>query len=564
MKDAGTAPSPTTASTASPSESAQWGMDDATGTVHLDLAEEVHYRVEALLGAVPTDRDEAASMAWLAAADDLIVDAGDYDRARVLEMRGIVRANLSSTHHSAHARDFHQDAAAAGELYERLGEPLAAATNYANAAIAAVQAEQIGEALEIAVRALVAFSSMPASVSDTVGEARMANMLGVLCYQFFDYERALQFHEIALRCLTAPEEVHRRTAAMHNVVEVALLQAHELPADAPRREELLQRAEELTKRLIEDGEPTALRVIDGPRLMASLLCERNRPLQAWPLLDAATRAAGTPPSRGQVGALRLARGRCLQLLGRPAQALVELDAALDIFDVDWDLAEFILAVQLRSVVREQAGDVAGALTDARRLSDHLWTRHQRQVGGFMDQVWGRAGVEGARRDLEAQAQVLLRSAEQDPLTGLANRRAVERFCASLPSHETVCLVLVDVDHFKQVNDDYGHGVGDDALKAVGGVLSRAVRSVDRVARWGGEEFLLALPSPSHELGVEAASRIRQRIEAYDWSTIADGLQLTVSGGVAFGPAGKLADVLARADQALYTAKRAGRNRVIAA
>ena len=531
--------------------------------LRLDLLERVTSRVDELLADTPVDNEETATSAWLAGAAELLAVAGEYDRARLLERRAIVRANLTAAAQEGLARDFHRDAVEAAELYERLGEPLAAATNFAAAAIAAVQAEQVGEALDIAVRALVAFGALPESEDDPVGEARMANMLGVLCYQFFDYERALQFYEIAARALTAPGQLPRWTAAAHTVAEVALMQARETPEHDPaRRDLLLDRAEQLSRRVVCVGEPATFRSIDGPRLLASVLCERDRPEEAWPLLEAAAQAAGTPPTRGQIGGLLLARGRCLQLLGRPGEALIELDAALEVLDIDWDLAEYILALRLRAAVREESGDAAGALADMRRLADQVWARHQRQVGGFMDQVWGRAGVEGQRRDLEARAEDLIRTAEQDPLTGLANRRAVERFCAAMPLPDQVCLVLVDVDHFKEVNDAHGHPVGDAVLREVADVLSRSVRAVDRVARWGGEEFLLALPGASGELGAEAAARVRRRVQDHDWHAVAPGLRLTVSAGVACGPAGDLEAVLERADEAMYAAKRGGRNRVV--
>jgi diguanylate cyclase (GGDEF)-like protein len=221
------------------------------------------------------------------------------------------------------------------------------------------------------------------------------------------------------------------------------------------------------------------------------------------------------------------------------------------------------ALEVRSQVREAVGELAGALYDARLLSDLVWQRHRRQVGGFMDQVWSRAGVEGQRRDLEERARELRRFAEQDPLTGLANRRGMERFCTgTLRPHDQVCLVLVDVDHFKDVNDRHGHLVGDAVLQEVAAVLAGSVRSVDRVARWGGEEFLVALPGRSAVLGAEAANRLRRRIEDHAWSLHASDLRLTVSAGVSAGPAGDYLRVLARADAAVYTAKRAGRNRVV--
>ena len=180
----------------------------------------------------------------------------------------------------------------------------------------------------------------------------------------------------------------------------------------------------------------------------------------------------------------------------------------------------------------------------------------------MDQIWGRAGVEGRRRDLEAREEILIRTAEQDPLTGLANRRGVERFCAAMAPAESVCLVMVDIDHFKMVNDRFGHAVGDATLREVAHVLSSSVRAVDRVARWGGEEFLLALPTSSVEFGAEVATRVRRRAQEHHWGHLADGLGLTLSAGVACGPAGDLMSVLHRADAALYSAKRTGRNRVV--
>jgi diguanylate cyclase (GGDEF)-like protein len=137
-----------------------------------------------------------------------------------------------------------------------------------------------------------------------------------------------------------------------------------------------------------------------------------------------------------------------------------------------------------------------------------------------------------------------------------------RFCAGLAPAEQLCVVLVDVDHFKDVNDRFGHAVGDGVLREVGALLSSSVRSLDRVARWGGEEFLLVLPGGSCGLGAEAADRLRRLVEQHAWSVHAPGLRLTVSAGVAAGPAGEVDAVLQRADAAMYAAKRGGRNTVV--
>jgi diguanylate cyclase (GGDEF)-like protein len=509
--------------------------------LRLDLLEQSIARVETLLATTPDTTDPASARIWLEDAEALLTVAGDFDRARLLRACAAVR--------------------------DQLGEVARAATGYTAAAIAALRSDEVSEALELAVRGLVAFESLPQDVQDPLAESRMAYALGELCCEFFDYERALRFAEIAVGELTPSGQPRRWTAAAHLLAEVALIRAREL-ASGERWAALLDRAEHVARRLMMNGEPQSVAAVTGPRVLAEVLCERGHPTDAWSLLELAASAAGgyhltgRASPRRELAALQLGRGRCLHQLGRPEAALTELDGALEALDAERDLADHIQALRLRSLVLEQAGDTAGALADMRALAEQVWVRHQRQIGGFMDQVWGRAGAEGRRRDLEAREQDLIRTAEQDPLTGLENRRGVERFCAAMAPSDPVCLVMIDIDHFKAVNDRFGHPVGDSALREVATVLSASVRSVDRVARWGGEEFLIALPAASGELGAEAASRVRRRVEEHDWRRIVEDLSLTLSAGVACGPAGEMAAVLRRADGALYAAKRAGRNRVV--
>ena len=470
---------------------------------------------------------------------------GDHDRARLLAARaGVLLAGSADQAGAGHG-----DATAAAGLFERTGDVLPAATCHAVAALAAVRAGGVGQALDDAVLALVAFGSHSDHERDPAGEAVLTELLGRLCELFFDHDRALQFLELSARAL---RDVPGATAAgltvQSRIAELLLHRATDPDADLEQRAALLDRADAIARALLAAGEAVA-----GRRLLAGVLAERGDAAQGWALV-----ADDDAPD----GELRLTRARCQAALGAHAGALADLAVAVDAFAAAGDLARQIAALRLRSAVREAIGDAAGALADARTLADLVWQRHRRQVGGFMDQVWSRAGVEGQRRDLEARARVLLRFAEQDPLTGLANRRAVERFCAAMRQHEQICLVLVDVDHFKDVNDRHGHIVGDVVLREVAAVLASSVRSVDRVARWGGEEFLVALPGGSALLGAEAADRLRRRIEGHAWTAHAAGLRLTVSAGVSAGPAGQFPTVLARADAAVYAAKRAGRNRVV--
>lgn len=161
-------------------------------------------------------------------------------------------------------------------------------------------------------------------------------------------------------------------------------------------------------------------------------------------------------------------------------------------------------------------------------------------------------------------------AQTDPLTQLLNRRALsERISAEMERairyDSTLALLMIDIDHFKRVNDSYGHLVGDDVLRDVGQLLLETIRGSDIVARYGGEEFLLLLPE-TDDTGAEAfAERIRESVERRAFGDDGGlGLSLTVSIGIAVYPAARIEsveDLFARADAALYRAKADGRNRV---
>jgi diguanylate cyclase (GGDEF)-like protein len=161
------------------------------------------------------------------------------------------------------------------------------------------------------------------------------------------------------------------------------------------------------------------------------------------------------------------------------------------------------------------------------------------------------------------------AASVDPLTGMFNRRGFAEACARVIEREAnagrpVSVMIFDIDHFKSINDRFGHPAGDEILKLFSAVVVNNVRLSDLSGRIGGEEFAALLPCPLEE-GVIVAERVR---EAFERSGIVDEtgpVDTTVSIGVAGGPAGtELEVLLAAADTALYQAKRSGRNRVEAA
>jgi two-component system, cell cycle response regulator len=161
-------------------------------------------------------------------------------------------------------------------------------------------------------------------------------------------------------------------------------------------------------------------------------------------------------------------------------------------------------------------------------------------------------------------------ATTDPLTRVLNRRALlDRLTAEVDRarrfSSSLSLLLLDVDHFKHINDTCGHLAGDSVLRQLGGLLEDAIRKVDIVARYGGEEFVAILPETAIEGGVTFAERLRERIAGQAFDVGAEHpVHLTVSVGIATFPSPRVAsteDLFARADEALYRAKSGGRNQV---
>ena len=177
-----------------------------------------------------------------------------------------------------------------------------------------------------------------------------------------------------------------------------------------------------------------------------------------------------------------------------------------------------------------------------------------------------AELETEKRDLLIRTQDLDRKAHEDDLTGLKNRRyaltAVSELLDAALTDQAVHVAIVDADHFKAVNDSFGHASGDDVLRRVAAILLDGMTGQGFAARLGGEEFLLAfaaLPAPGVLATCEA---IRLAIANEPWSLIAPGLAVTISIGVTrAAPRDVISDILSRADTALYRSKSAGRNRV---
>jgi diguanylate cyclase (GGDEF)-like protein len=255
--------------------------------------------------------------------------------------------------------------------------------------------------------------------------------------------------------------------------------------------------------------------------------------------------------------------------GEPSEAIRDLAVAAEVDALQDDelVSEqrngvFALASPLRQMSEPPVN--VGVMTIARR--GEQFTAAQREVFLYL------VGQVSSSIENIALHELVSEQAVTDELTGLSNNRrfreliSKEAARAERFGHE-LSLIMLDIDDFKQINDTYGHLQGDEVLRMVGRVLHLESRGVDEPARYGGEEFAVALPETGLDGALELAERIRVRIEAEDVSR-GDGagaVRVTASVGAASMPGS--ADggeaLIAAADAALYEAKRAGKNRVVA-
>lgn len=171
------------------------------------------------------------------------------------------------------------------------------------------------------------------------------------------------------------------------------------------------------------------------------------------------------------------------------------------------------------------------------------------------------------RQLQEKSEAFERQAREDALTGLANRRSLDEqlaqaFDAAVRQNAPLSFCLLDVDHFKRINDEYSHAAGDEALREVARVLRELVDGEGTLARWGGEEFAVLFPHANLAEARARCERIREGVAAMDCSAFAPGWKMTLSGGVAERTGlAHHEKLVSRADALLYEAKRGGRDRI---
>lgn len=224
-------------------------------------------------------------------------------------------------------------------------------------------------------------------------------------------------------------------------------------------------------------------------------------------------------------------------------------------------SSFGLSQTLAAPIRTEQG-LVGAIVLSRRDRE-AWSDSARRL------LFGAAretatALERATTLREATAQ-----ASTDALTGLPNRRYFDEFCGLLARRrragDAVAALMIDIDHFKRLNESYGHPVGDVVLKRVAGAIGTAVREEDVPARVGGEEFAVLLRNPGPDVAAEVGERVRRAVRALDLRDVGvTAVSVSVGVANALGADEPIPDLVERADQALRKAKRSGRDRVVAA
>ena len=429
------------------------------------------------------------------------------------------------------------------------------------------------EALEHALAAVHLVDAADPAEADALLRPRLVaeTALGVVQLSLQDLDSALALCRRAVECARALGDQVALGASIDTVacVHAAIAareraQGHSTLAERWEREAIRCSAQAVRiarEQGHHDYEATALNNLAESMAVVGEAAQALALLEEW--------AHRNPNPRPVVRSHHLdTRGSICLALNRPVEARGWFEQALAL--TASPIFELVVTEHLAEAL-EQCGEWQAALAIYKRFHE-LHVRVSAENAQRSARVAAvRLGTERskARADmltrrnehLLRRTEDLQRLSDEDPLTGLANRRRLEELLHDDP--QNCCVALIDVDHFKGVNDGYSHAVGDAVLRRLADLLRQGCRGADVPARLGGEEFVALLRRVSPAAAQAAAERLRQLVAEHDWSSVAPGLAITISIGVAHGgEAGDGDALLALADQRLYIAKRNGRNRVV--
>ncbi len=361
----------------------------------------------------------------------------------------------------------------------------------------------------------------------------------------------------ALAIARQQAETHPVFATLNNLCACLIGMYHQLRDAAPPDEagDSLRRALPIAREahaMSERPEMAFYRLFTEGNL-GEVLLHLGRCAEARPLLENSLAKARHIGADAQAARIGCTLGELELLEGRHEIAWQGLEAVrLSAIGTDLRMTQLRLHHALWRSAR--------ALHRSSEALQHLETYLQLERQRAVSQLRAQSELFVTRAEVE---QVRL-EARRDPLTRLGNRREVDDrwpalLAACRASGKPLAVAMLDLDRFKQINDRFGHAIGDAVLVAMAQLLRENTRSGDIGARVGGEEFLLVLPDTDDARALEICERVRQCVAAYPWSILADGLSVTLSVGLACAPPYDAEELTARADAALYAAKIQGRN-----
>ena len=415
------------------------------------------------------------------------------------------------------------------------------------------------------------------AMAQELGEVRQLalslNALGATFERMGDPWQAERLMGEAAALLREQATPYERVVTLNNLCGVALgafylLRDSGHDADcAAALERALHYAREVRPHAQAFGDPFALVMTEGN--LAEALLHSGRADEADALLAQTLAQARLHGYQAQGWRLRCSLAELQLLRNRPVPAHADLGLLLQEMG---DAAPAATALRAHHA-QFRAARLLGRFEEAlQQFEIYQRLERRRSIAQLMAQsrfFVTRLEAEQARERAdrqEARAAALELDVQRDPLTGLGNRRCMESRMPALlrqaeASGQPLTLALIDADRFKSINDQHGHGVGDQVLQVLAQMLKDNTRGSDLLLRYGGEEFLVLFPDTVPDRAFEVCERLRHCVETYAWQGLAPGLEVTLSIGLASTPPYATDLLIARADSAMYRAKHLGRNRV---
>ncbi|MCS6995830.1 MAG: diguanylate cyclase [Casimicrobiaceae bacterium] len=506
------------------------------------MSQELEQLLQASDSALASDPEVARRL-----AETALATASEYaDRAKARAQHGICLLWL------ARYRDALLELDEAAELARHLGDERLLGRIINAIGVVHLRLGNAAQAIEHFEKAL----ALRVRSGDRAGEAATLHNLGIQRRELGDFDGALEAYRAALLIdrERGDREGEGRTLTSIGVVLHQLGRSSE--AEAVHREAIAI-AREIGDRVSE---------VRGLENLATILVDTGAPERALAETEALMANLPLLPSHEVQADLLATRGRALRLIGRLEEARASLLDAAQV-PAAQDRKRFVVELYRElSLVYELLGDSAQALHALKQslsaqqaLQQEEAQLRRRAIEFHRELAQARAEIERARRE-----------AEQDPLTGLANRRALDRLLVrelrdDASSRLPLVIALIDIDFFKQLNDRFGHQAGDQVLVEFGARLRHACRSDDFIARYGGEEFCLLFRNLSAELARDRLAQLHRALSGEPYCVAGQKRPVTVSIGaycVCEGANLSPEQALAKADAALYEAKAGGRNCIV--